>query len=290
MERRRRITMAAATSIAAALTLSGCGLFGGGEPKERSEESTQEQSAEATGGSEEQSAQATSEETTESSDSASPTESDDESASPSASESGGGSDGELSDSSVMGALNGEKVGGFEINAVPVSLMSASGYDIPSMLEESVGVVTVDPTSCEDPVKGSFMGGIMQSDMDEGVVGSDEEGNLIVTVHMYDSTSEAEDALDDFETGVKDCSEATMSVDDQPVDVQLENEDITVDSADTAIRTTLSAGGPGGSMDVHTGRMVYENSMISVIASEEYEGKQADYEELLTEIADLLATA
>lgn len=291
MTKRGRLGWLAATSAAAALTLSGCGLFGGDDSTEEdspspSTEASQEQSSEQTASPD----QTSSSEPTETSTGAT-------SATPTASASGtaqatGGGDAptDLSNNSVMGALNGQTVGGATLNALPVSLMESSGYDIPALLEENLGVVTVDPATCDDPVQGSFMGGIVQSNMADSVVAVDTEGTVIVTVHSYGSVEEAETELENWQTGVEDCAQATMSLDGSALAVELSDEEITVDGAESATRTTMNAAGPGGDMDVHTARMVYGNSLVTIVASEEYEGVEADYEALLTEVADYLASA
>ncbi|KAA9393584.1 hypothetical protein FCK90_11365 [Kocuria coralli] len=286
MRDHRRAPLLAAASAAAALVLTGCGLFGG-EDEPAPEETAQQSSAEATATT--ASPDATDEATAETS-SAAPSPSATASSSATAGGGAGEAPADLSNSSVMGALNGQVVGGVELNALPVSLMEASGQDIPALLEESLGVVAVDPASCADPVQGSFMGGIMQSNMADGVVGVDTGGSVIITVHSFDSVQDAEADLQGFRDEVDDCSEATMSVDGESLPVELSDEDLTVEGAETAIRTRLNASGAGESIAVHSGRMVYGNSVVSVLSSGEYQGEQADYEALLTEVAQLLQGA
>lgn len=288
MAMHRRVPLLTATSAAAVLALTGCGLFGGDDEEPTTEETTQEQTTEAT------TDEATSETETEpateeATDSATETEDATSSASPSEA-----ADGEaptdLSNSTVMGALNGQTVDGVELTALPVSMMESSGYDLQALLEEELGNVTVDPASCEDPVRGSFMGGVMQSNMGDGVVAVDTAGTLIITVHSFESVDEAETDLEDFRTGLEDCADATMTVDGSALPVELSEEDLTVEGAETAVQPQLSASGGGENLDVHSARMVYGNSVVTVLDSGEYQGQRADYEAVLTEVVELLQQA
>ncbi|MDO5618778.1 hypothetical protein [Kocuria sp.] len=281
MATQRRFAWITATSAATVLALTGCGLFGGSnndaaEPTATATETTG-QTAEST-----QSPESTATATETATSTASPT-----STSTAAS---GEAPTDLTNNTVMAALNGQTIDGVRVNAATASIMEASGYDIPALLEEAMGEVTVQPTTCNDPVKGSFMGGVMQSNVADSVVAADQGGSVIVTVHVYDSVDEAETQLEDFQTSTQDCEQATMALDGAAMDIELSDENITVDSAESAIRTTFTASGPNGSMDVHTGRMVYGNSLVSVISVSEYEGTEADYEAILTEVAEALQQA
>lgn len=274
----RRFALVTATSAAALLALSGCGLMGGND----------DESAETTA-----SPEATTTQTAESTQSPEATQTETSSPSPTATEtstSASGAPSDLTNSRVMGALNGQTVDGVQVNAATASIMEASGYDIPALLEEAVGVVTVDPAQCSDPVQGSFMGGVMQSNVDDSVVAADDDGSVIITVHTYDSVEDAETELQGFRDSIQDCGQATMALDGAAMDIELTDDEISVEDAETAITTTFTASGPGGSLDVHTGRMVYGNSVVTAISTGEYEGQPADYEAMLTEVAELLQEA
>lgn len=277
MATQRRFALVTATSAAALLALSGCGLFGGDDDSAddtATPETTTTQTEEAT-------------------QSPEPTETETSSPSPTATEtstSASGAPTDLTNSRVMGAMNGQTVDGVQVNAATASIMEASGYDIPALLQEAMGVVTVDPAQCSDPVQGSFMGGVMQSNVDESVVAADQDGSVIITVHTYDSVDEAETELQGFRDSTQDCEQATMALDGAAMDIELTDEEISVKDAETAITTTFTATGAGGSMDVHTGRMVYGNSVVTAISTSEYDGQRADYEAMLSEVAELLQDA
>ncbi|WP_047690792.1 hypothetical protein [Kocuria sp. ZOR0020] len=277
MATQRRFALVTATSAAALLALSGCGLFGGDDD-----------SADDTA-----TPEPTTTQTEEATQSPEPTETETSSASPTATEtstSASGAPTDLTNSRVMGAMNGQTVDGVQVNAATASIMEASGYDIPALLQEAMGVVTVDPAQCSDPVQGSFMGGVMQSNVDESVVAADQDGSVIITVHTYDSVDEAETELQGFRDSTQDCEQATMALDGAAMDIELTDEEISVKDAETAITTTFTATGAGGSMDVHTGRMVYGNSVVTAISTSEYDGQRADYEAMLSEVAELLQDA
>ncbi|NKE09740.1 MULTISPECIES: hypothetical protein [Kocuria] len=277
MATQRRFALVTATSAAALLALSGCGLFVGDDDSAddtATPETTTTQTEEAT-------------------QSPEPTETETSSPSPTATEtstSASGAPTDLTNSRVMGAMNGQTVDGVQVNAATASIMEASGYDIPALLQEAMGVVTVDPAQCSDPVQGSFMGGVMQSNVDESVVAADQDGSVIITVHTYDSVDEAETELQGFRDSTQDCEQATMALDGAAMDIELTDEEISVEDAETAITTTFTATGAGGSMDVHTGRMVYGNSVVTAISTSEYDGQRADYEAMLSEVAELLQDA
>lgn len=277
MATQRRFALVTATAAAALLALSGCGLFGGDDDSAddtATPETTTTQTEEAT-------------------QSPEPTETETSSPSPTATEtstSASGAPTDLTNSRVMGAMNGQTVDGVQVNAATASIMEASGYDIPALLQEAMGVVTVDPAQCSDPVQGSFMGGVMQSNVDESVVAADQDGSVIITVHTYDSVDEAETELQGFRDSTQDCEQATMALDGAAMDIELTDEEISVKDAETAITTTFTATGAGGSMDVHTGRMVYGNSVVTAISTSEYDGQRTDYEAMLSEVAELLQDA
>lgn len=278
MATHRRFALVTASSAAALLALSGCGLFGGSDDDTPAPTTTPEETTAQT-----QTSTPTEENTQTATSSPSPTATE-------TSTSATGAPTDLTNSRVMGALNGQMVDGAQLNAATASIMEASGYDIPALLEEAMGVVTVEPSECADPVQGAFMGGVMQSNVDESVVAADQEGSVIVTVHTYDSVDEAETELEAFRQDTQDCGQATMALDGSAMDIELSDEEVSVDDAQTAITTTFTASGPGGTMDVHTGRMVYGNSVVSALSTGEYEGQQADYEAMLTEVAELLQEA
>lgn len=274
MATQRRFTLVTASSVAALLALSGCSMIGG-------EDNNSEETSSASASSSSQSTSSASASSAESSASSSPSSS--ETATSSASE-------DLSENDVMAALNGQNIDGVELYAATGSVMEASGVDITAELEKSMGDVAVKPEKCSDPAKGSLLGGIMQPDMKDGVVAADQGGKLILTVKTFDSVEDAETGLKEFRDAVKDCKQVEMTLDGAAEEAELSDEEITVDGAEVAIRNSLNVQDSVDSPEVHTARMVYGNSLVTAIASSEFEGEEADYEALLGEVVDALEEA
>ncbi|ROZ62466.1 hypothetical protein EDL96_09760 [Kocuria soli] len=275
----RHLRSAAVGAVAASLLLTGCS-YGTGPAREASEPS----------GSEAETSSLPAEEPSSEESSSEPesTASDD-----SGSDAAEEAPTDLTDDDVLTALNGAEIDGVTLNAVAGSVLPDLDLAPDQLLEDQFGTLEITPEDCVEPVRSALVPGWVEPSVDEATVAADRVDTVLVSVRPLEDQEQAETAMDDYVDSVEGCDGGEMTVDSEgPLDVELAVDDISVPGASQAVTVTYSDDPYTTKDDIRSGRMVYGNSVVTIIHNIEYQvpadGERADYEQLLTEMTGILS--